>query len=196
MFFTMKASHAPGVNTSLHGCKMRRAEVSLGCHRCSALDSLLLMGGYRGSRRDWSRGSQGWIQEWMGTVSVKGFQLSTYQTENKGKKNSLQWRSHLSARKIREMIKTMGVSWHPRKCVVKWRERIFLASRCSLGKISCSKRWSRIHRGSRGAHISTQSTIGPTIRGCQPDTQERITGIHTSHNSLDEERKDPHVMKT
>lgn len=45
MFFTMKASHAPGVKTSFHGCKMRRAEVSLGCHLCKALDSLLLIGG-------------------------------------------------------------------------------------------------------------------------------------------------------
>ena len=83
MFFTIKASHAPGVKTSFHGCRMSRADVSLGCHRCNALDSLLLMGGYRGSRRDWSRGSHGWIQEWMGTVSVRGFQLSTYYTGNK-----------------------------------------------------------------------------------------------------------------
>lgn len=59
-------------------------------------------------------------------------------------------------------------------------------SRCSRGKISCSNRWSRIHSGTRGAHTSTQSTIGPTIQGCQLDTQDRITGIHTSHNSLDQ----------
>lgn len=45
MFFTMKASHAPGVKTPFHGCRMRRAEASLGCHRCKALDSLLLIGG-------------------------------------------------------------------------------------------------------------------------------------------------------
>lgn len=91
MFFTMKASHAPGVKTSFHGCRMRRAEASLGCHRCKAFDSLLLIGGYRGSRRVWSIGSQGWIQEWMGTVSVKGFQLSTYHTEKQGNKNILQY---------------------------------------------------------------------------------------------------------
>lgn len=48
MFLTMKASQAPGVNTSLHGWRMRRAEPSLGCQRCSALASLLRMGGYRG----------------------------------------------------------------------------------------------------------------------------------------------------
>lgn len=45
MFFTMKASQAPGVKTSFQGCKMRRAEVSLGCHLCKALASLLLIGG-------------------------------------------------------------------------------------------------------------------------------------------------------
>lgn len=45
MFLTMKASHAPGEKTSFHGCRMRRAEVSLGCQRCKALASLLLMGG-------------------------------------------------------------------------------------------------------------------------------------------------------
>lgn len=45
MFFTMKASQAPGVKTAFQGCRMRRAELSLGCQRCKALDSLLLIGG-------------------------------------------------------------------------------------------------------------------------------------------------------
>ena len=83
MFLTRKASQAPGVNTSFQGCRMRRAEASLGCQRCRALASLLRMGGYRGSSRDWSRGNQGWSQEWMGTVSVKGFQLSTCESKRK-----------------------------------------------------------------------------------------------------------------
>lgn len=78
MFLTMKASQAPGVKTSLQGCRISLAEESLGCQRCKAWASLLRMGAYSGSRRVCIRGSQGWIQEWIGTVSVSGFQLSTY----------------------------------------------------------------------------------------------------------------------
>lgn len=77
MFLTMNASQEPGVKTSFQGWRMSLAEESLGCHFCRALDSLLRMGEYSGSRRACMRGSHGWIQEWMGTVSVSGFQFST-----------------------------------------------------------------------------------------------------------------------
>lgn len=73
----MKASHDPGVNTSFQGCRMSLAEESLGCHFCSAFANLFRMGEYSGSNRACIRGSQGWIHEWIGTVSVKGFQFST-----------------------------------------------------------------------------------------------------------------------
>lgn len=56
---------------------MSLAEESLGCHFCRALASLLRMGEYSGSSRACISGSQGWIHEWIGTVSVRGFQLST-----------------------------------------------------------------------------------------------------------------------
>lgn len=77
MFLTMNASQEPGVKTSFQGWRMSLAEESLGCHFCRALASLLRMGEYSGSRRACMRGSHGWIQEWMGTVSVSGFQFST-----------------------------------------------------------------------------------------------------------------------
>ena len=60
------------------------AEESLGCHFCRALDSLLRMGEYSGSRRACMRGSHGWIHEWMGTVSVSGFQFSTCRRGGRG----------------------------------------------------------------------------------------------------------------
>lgn len=77
MFLTIKPSQAPGVKTSFQGCRMSRAEASLGCQRCRAFASLLRIGGYNGSRRFCIWGNHGWIHEWMGTVSVSGFQLST-----------------------------------------------------------------------------------------------------------------------
>lgn len=86
MFLTMNASQEPGVKTSFQGWRMSLAEESLGCHFCRALDSLLRMGEYSGSRRACIKGSHGWIQEWMGTVSVSGFQFSTCSKSGAGGK--------------------------------------------------------------------------------------------------------------
>lgn len=77
MFWTMNASQEPGVKTSFQGWRMSLAEESLGCHFCRALDGLLRMGEYSGSRGACIGGSYGWIQEWTGTVSVSGSQFST-----------------------------------------------------------------------------------------------------------------------
>ncbi len=97
IFLTMKASQAPSVNTSFQGCRISLAEESLGCQRCRAWASLLRMGAYSGSRWVCIRGSQGWIHEWIGTVSVSGFQLSTYsKTERLDLKHTYDWQGNVN----------------------------------------------------------------------------------------------------
>lgn len=77
MFFTRKASKWPGLNTFTHGCRMTLAEASEGCQFVRALAILWRMGAYRGSSLSFIRGSHGCSQEWIGMVSVSGFQFST-----------------------------------------------------------------------------------------------------------------------